>query len=486
MWLRDIDGRVLALLVCGCHAASPNKASLPPTRDAAVQADASPPVQSGSPGYKLAFDRPMVGTCWGYEHESDAIDEKLDALDRQIEALGPRADASAAYVELLRLLEDPCFALATGEGIPLAPENGLAMRTWWRDGGELWVRHYLHLSESSEPRTAVVPPTMRRTLTPQTHRKHPFERWLCPVGKPECADETEMGYRKDFIADMHLTSTGLGALSTGPNDHEGTTIEFNWGACEETAALADEEHRYAAFRDCIELATPRHWDLPIGGFRAPERGWLVVQGRRGHYTYCDQLSLFDLSTGASYQSELCGGILCVGGDDRCETPEYKWRRGNVDPPTVRAALWAMMWGGEAEAGVVRHAAIFDVPEKMEARRPGRPEYRADGRTGWSSNHTQLTWSYGVDGKHGFDGMIGWPNGGGHGGLDYAADQLKAMEATFEEGCPKASFPDIPLFARAYGVSPIDAHPAAVAVTQQKLVDTLRADAAKPCDATGSD
>ena len=35
--------------------------------------------------------------------------------------------------------------------------------------------------------------------------------------------------------------------------------------------------------ECLAEHRVPGWALPLGRFRAPDRGWLVIRGRRGHY-----------------------------------------------------------------------------------------------------------------------------------------------------------------------------------------------------------
>nr|WP_128798116.1 hypothetical protein [Corallococcus coralloides] len=48
--------------------------------------------------------------------------------------------------------------------------------------------------------------------------------------------------------------------------------------------------------------------LELGRIRAPMDGWLVIRGRRGHYSFCDQLDAFHLGTGTLYRSSSCSGL----------------------------------------------------------------------------------------------------------------------------------------------------------------------------------
>jgi hypothetical protein len=48
---------------------------------------------------------------------------------------------------------------------------------------------------------------------------------------------------------------------------------------------------YQDWRDCIEMARPKRVALPLGDFKAPTTGWVVVTGRRGHYDFATRREL---------------------------------------------------------------------------------------------------------------------------------------------------------------------------------------------------
>ncbi len=48
--------------------------------------------------------------------------------------------------------------------------------------------------------------------------------------------------------------------------------------------------------------------LPLGDVKAPDTGWLVIAGRRGHYEFCDTVRAYDLETGAAFIDDNCSEL----------------------------------------------------------------------------------------------------------------------------------------------------------------------------------
>ena len=68
------------------------------------------------------------------------------------------------------------------------------------------------------------------------------------------------------------------------------------------------DKRYQKWHACIEELRPRQDALPLGRVRAPMRGFFVVRGRRGHYSFCDEIRAYDLASGAAYVASSCSGV----------------------------------------------------------------------------------------------------------------------------------------------------------------------------------
>ncbi len=110
------------------------------------------------------------------------------------------------------------------------------------------------------------------------------------------------------------------------------------------------------------------WALPLGRFRAPDRGWLVIRGRRGHYEFCDELRAYDVETGAAYVAKSCSGLhLRPGGSVDFEATNASRKAaveaGRVDVANLREAVWMILLAPQAQEGYLS-ADYFSLPKGM--------------------------------------------------------------------------------------------------------------------------
>ena len=134
----------------------------------------------------------------------------------------------------------------------------------------------------------------------------------------------------------------------------------------EKVSDADMSQRYQPWRACVERARPKQVALPLGDFKAPETGWLVIAGRRGHYEFCDTIRAYHLGTGAAFIDDSCSALELQsdGQIDRAATNKGRARRvtaGVVPTENLREALWMLLLRGETEE-VQLHTAFYPLPE----------------------------------------------------------------------------------------------------------------------------
>ena len=149
--------------------------------------------------------------------------------------------------------------------------------------------------------------------------------------------------------------------------------------CAEKASSSSVEERYQTWRDCIERQRPQTVALPLGEFKAPTAGWIVISGRRGHYDFCDTTRAYNLATGAAFISDSCSG-LALRGDGTVDVGATNSARaertnaGRVPVENLREAVWMMLVRDEATA-LQLTARVLPVTRRLH------PAGHGTGRTG---------------------------------------------------------------------------------------------------------
>jgi hypothetical protein len=204
--------------------------------------------------------------------------------------------------------------------------------------------------------------------------------------------------------------------------------------------------RYQDWRDCIEMARPKRVALPLGEFKAPTTGWVVVTGRRGHYEFCDTTRAYNLTTGTAFIHDSCsdlalrpGGNVDVGATNRARVDRVKVGALQVD--NLREAVWMMLFRGEAEELQLK-AEYYPLPTGLIQQVTVRA--RADESSGggmWANTgQTSLTWRWMPTTGSGFVGELTWPSS-----YDAAESHAASLLAVAEEGfvekrCTDERFP----------------------------------------------
>ena len=238
---------------------------------------------------------------------------RLDRLNRRIEQLGNADSPSSAVDELHALLRSECFLPAAETTRAPRPDTTESLKQWWIEGdGRDWLASFLQLprfgpADALTPHI-VVPADARKTLGLNAHRDHPLQRFLCASNDTACGAVTRgWKLRADASFDAHR-ALGRNDLPAANGERPASGVTVTSRECAEQASSGDSAHRYQAWRSCIESRRPRRVALPLGEFKAPADGWIVVSGRRGHYDFCDTTRAYDLATGAAFISDSCSGL----------------------------------------------------------------------------------------------------------------------------------------------------------------------------------
>jgi hypothetical protein len=402
---------------------------------------------------------------------------ELTALDAAIEALGDLDDPAPFSTRIDTLLESPCLALARQHAIPLLAESGLALRLWRERGGIAWLEDALEFAEGGSSQETF-PPTMPITLSLETHPEHPLAPWLCGLHDEACA-ATTAGWR------------ARGQQVMGRNEHGRHVLlqldDLN--RCEDEAleylqhldpSERDPAEPYKSWARCMFEAEGDNTEFPLGGLRAPEAGWLVVEGRRGHYSFCDELHAYELETGAAHVVRSCAGLeFSESGsvDEQAIADDRRLRieRGAVPRDNVRELAFMLL-----VADHVRHPSIPQAttpawgPRRVERPTTSNPLGIAELAEWGGSNQTALSWRFVPPTGPAIEGHLSWPPGYNRAPKKHAAKLLVVVEEGIAPGCPPRALPaTLPLSATLSGVSGIDASPEALDDSHHMLVGALQ-------------
>jgi hypothetical protein len=375
----------------------------------------------------------------------DAASKALDALDRDIRKLAPAADPAPLSKRLAALGAQACFRIVGDLG-PDA-KSGLALRTWWEDGGHAVAAGALALAGDAP--IVWVAPDVRRALTRETAPGHRLAPLLCPAYDETCGRDTD-GWR--------LRAEAALARATRARDGESRGSRHGLAAwkrerpptsddCDAYARQAPPRQRLTHFRDCLAATADRAPALPIGRVKKPTEGWLVVSGRRGHYAFCDELRAFDLATGSAYRVASCSGLALRsdGGVDHRATDDRRkvdHERGSVSLDEIREAAWMLLQLGELDNDVLTGGFGQALPEGVTAiSAEEEPVLGTLSRTASvTSGQTSLHWRVTTTGRDLGSGTVTWPRDLNDDAEAYATELLEVAEKSFAPGCPRAAPP----------------------------------------------
>jgi hypothetical protein len=436
-----------ALVSSGCRPAAPAAPEAPEsvvvpraTSTPATASQAAPAAVSGAAGQPAGADaaeaqwvgEELFPCASGTPQHADAA-ARFAALSSAIERAPLAPAPTALQGELRAMLAEECFkmTLADGPSRTLDFGSGLALRVFWKHGGESWARTYLDLGNPATTPVAWLPPTPRRALTLETAPGHPLTPLLCPADMAEktgpgtCGHSAE-GYR--FRADRALVLRGQPVPS---------------GDCAQAAEAAGPEGAYGAWRDCSGAHLPRHDALPYGAFRLPTEGWLLLSGRRGHHAACEEERAYDLSSGAAYIVKKCRSMV------QGPPPALVTLAGRLPLDALREAAWMLLLSATADRRITPSGIGMYLPEGMTVRRR-RPRVHGDHIVGGTRHSGQTTlrlaWVVPSGNKRGGGALVGqasgtfdWPDSPTP-ARAHAAELLRIAEAGLEVGCPPAALP----------------------------------------------
>lgn len=410
--------------------------------------------------------------------ERDRAESALRELDAAVRALAPGGDAEPVRAQLQRLLADPCFRRAAEASSLPRFETATSARAWWAAGGGSWLWQYLHPATAGERPAVILPPDELPALFEETApRNHPLRPLLCSVADEACGRETA-GWA--VRAEQAFGAHRVVEESTHGDGDRPRGRDALLERCRREAVAEPESRRYATWYGCVDAALPRETTFPLGRFRAPTRGWLVLRGRRGHYSFCDEVRAYHLTTGTAWIASSCGGLQLRGDGSVDFAATDQGRRGTVvtgrlPVDALREAAWMILMKDHTEESARRHAEYVPLPAGIEPRRSDDLWLHEIGLEGWfSSAQTTLGWSWVDGGRVLAEGTLLWPDSY-HAAENHAASLLRIAEAGLTEGCPSAALPRRLGAGRSRGaVSSLDGDPNALRRVDEALLERLRA------------
>ena len=372
--------------------------------------------------------------CRPGQENFQAAEAALAALDLLMSDSNKEADVQTLRDAVAALVAGPCFKAVPSWPRPAdSPFMSVeALRHFWSQGGRDAFAQFLVVDSSSLGRVRSFP-TVRESMS-----THPALVALqggvdCSVEDADCAKRAE-----------HLREKAQSALDALPGPAR-PGQQPGLPACNRDARAMRPELRWEAWVRCAEASAPRRSMLPLGLLRVPAEGWLVLHGRRGHYNFCDEVRVYDLTEGSAYVVSQCGSRFSTErkglSDAQGEHPTRVHQAGQADVQKMRELLWMMLVAPAVRDDVLEAPTAADLPAEVVPQAWDRSVLQGPTVVGsHGSDETELSWSWVVSSQTRASGTIRWPTDRARRGFAHAAALLRAFEETFVSGCPARELP----------------------------------------------
>jgi hypothetical protein len=365
----------------------------------------------------------------------------VPALKAQIEALGYRVyeetNAPALLADLRTLWAKPCLAhLARVVPPPSAATLDSLRDAWDRGFGATLADAAGGLRTMDGHRVLVIPPEVLPELTEAERAE--VAPVLCTNGAVDCARSMSYVARADNTFGGVEALTRAGQSSVWAPHWSRSLLDVPVCTNKEVARAPPGATTFEAWAVCAAALAPQAWKYADVRFRAPDRGWLVLRGRRGHYSGADEIRAYDLATGAAYVARQQWGLSVPPSVPR-DRPELI--TGRLAPDQVRELAFVLLTKG-AILRVRRNGTLMAVPEDIALKLSALP--RADLGSGprfsiSSSDQTTLDFAYIVDGSVVRQGHFTWPSSD-DAREAHIDDLVRVVEAGLIPGCAPAKLP----------------------------------------------
>ena len=485
---------VLGISVLGACAAPPPAAVAPPCPSEAPAVTPAPAVSvaaaasakpSASSSPSVAMHAPRDAAALGFctAAEMSAARDEIDAIAKLVRGL-PRdaSPADAVTGRMVQLHASKCFAggnLARDlNSRELAAARAWSVAKWWEEGGHTFFRAALERANVLQ----FAPSIPKLVAAELLSAGDPLHAIVCASSSATC-DPLAQGAALDVGREVQRVSL-LRALPRGTRaPQEGPATPE---ACAEDIRKEPPNERLSRFAACVDQLVVRRPVLPEARYRSP-KGWLVLRGRRGHYSFCDEVRAYDLETGAAYVASRCSGLVLqnngvVDQNATSAAGAVKTQVGTISVDALRRLALALWLKGAVHEGARPYAA-FPLPAAVPMPDPKSGfSFGFGSGGGWGhSGQTRIHFEV-VDGASTvLSGQFHWPDAYEI-GEQVADDLVVSAEATLQEGCPKVALPSALVTPRSSGgVSAIDASPDALRKSSDELSAALAGlQKTKPC------
>ncbi|MBK8254698.1 MAG: hypothetical protein IPK82_18805 [Polyangiaceae bacterium] len=459
---------------CATSPASPPPVCLPaPPEVTTVSTPKPAPAPSANPATQPAEpiqarkNAVQAGFC--SEVEWVAAKNEFQAIDKLVSGLskdGSPADPIGKRVGALA--QSPCYRqelMWNFSSADVMPVTAWALSDWWENGGRDFVLEPLEHANAIH-----FAPTVRSALvTENLPAGHALANILCASSGSEC-DPLGKGAAVGLTHDVQRVALLRGSATPQRLD---TQVTDRKNDCIREALKKPESGRLLALGGCVDALRLTTAELPLGRFKSPV-GWLIMRGRRGHYSFCDEVRVYHLETGSAFVASRCSGLVLAnnGSVDQAATAAQSAVRTQVGnlPVEVLRRLALLMWIKDNVPQTIQEYDKLPLPEGIALPEPDSGmSFGTGGFSTWAhSGQTRISYEI-VDGTSPLlKGKFVWPDSADV--ADQVMDDLVVTaEASLVEGCPKTALPkNIPMVGTLGGVSSIDATPAALQAAGDEL------------------
>jgi hypothetical protein len=379
-------------------------------------------------------------------------EKALSQLNKRVTKLAADGSTTAVRREFQALLKMRCFTMAPLESDRIPKfQNALVLKTWWASGGLNWLRSYLDMATDYVRRYdkyqkvdgIVFPPDERIALTLETAPKHRLAPLLCGAADSQCGRQTA-GWRQR--ADEALANQArvdeLEHHRFDPDASQAGVVE----QCGVEAARYEANESYIRWYECVGSNRPKRTALPLGHFKAPTDGWLVLRTYHNH-AHCKEIRAYDLATGSAYTANNCG-LSAAGRANQPSRHRTKSKLpirtevGRLSLENLREAAWMILMDTVRQEDVQVQDYWAELPAHISPRFHGLRGFGSSGH-GRGCIWTRWEWMWVRKGGIIAKGLLD------RGGLfpvgQYAAKLLEIAQRGIKTGCPNVRLPkDLPL------------------------------------------
>jgi hypothetical protein len=422
-----------------------------PSRErAVVHPRASSP--GASPVAAAADDDPgfsyeLVPGC--SEAAASALREEVKRIDADMAALDDGADPAPLRARIGAVWQAPCMAhFARLFTPPPTTLSAKELKALWRPHLERALRASVGgVYVRDGKRYIFAPPVPVPGLPPATAKA--LAPWLCAASDASGARADGYVHRAELaFASRALIEASHAGRNRGEEDDAcADPLEYWRGDPKPTL--------FEAWAVC-ELGRARYdVHYPRVRWRAPEKGWLVLRGRRGHYSFADEIRAYDLATGAAYVVSSASAVVLDGpGVNFAATDGQRQLdafTGTVAPDQARELAFALVTL-DAPQESRDESTPLRVPDAVPfTLSPEGVSLDQGNQHNWATSaQSRLDFELVDGGQVLAEGSLTFPDAWRR-SESYANDLLAVLEAGLARGCAPARLPKL-----ARGLAPVSA------------------------------